>query len=391
MLDLAKNSLKRLIAYCQRQNWMGYDPFDGLNSRFFQALPAFKKQKLFRLLFLQFNKKSVINFRPVLNVSQGRNPKGIGLFLSGAANLYKQSGGKDYLSLIEKFVQWLKEDSSPDYHGYCWGYNFDWQSRAFFLPRGTPTVVNTSFIGRAFLNAYEALGYAKYLEIARSACDFILRDLNRQENEETLCFSYSPCDQYYVNNATALASSLLALTYEKTKEEELAQMARKSVQYVVNNQNSEGAWKYGESAPAQKVGIDNFHTGFILESLKIYADCLDDSSHAEQIKRGLEFYQEKFFLKDGTPRYFPHKNFPADIHSAAQAIITFVQLKKYGANGELCQKVLEWMIKNMQDKDGCFYYQKSRYFTNKIPYIRWCQAWAFLALTTYLLSHEQES
>ena len=27
------------------------------------------------------------------------------------------------------------------YSGPCWGYNFDWQSRNFFAPRGTPPAV----------------------------------------------------------------------------------------------------------------------------------------------------------------------------------------------------------------------------------------------------------
>jgi hypothetical protein len=38
----------------------------------------------------------------------------------------------------------------------------------------------------------------------------------------------------------------------------------------------------------------------------------------------------------------------------------------------------------MQDKEGYFYYQKRKYFTNKISYMRWTQAWMFFALTIYL-------
>ncbi|MCV4615500.1 hypothetical protein OFM04_36925, partial [Escherichia coli] len=29
------------------------------------------------------------------------------------------------------------------------GYNFDWQSRAFFAPKGTPTIVPTAFAAKA--------------------------------------------------------------------------------------------------------------------------------------------------------------------------------------------------------------------------------------------------
>jgi len=39
----------------------------------------------------------------------------------------------------------------------------------------------------------------------------------------------------------------------------------------------------------------------------------------------------------------------------------------------------------MQDIEGFFYYQKWKWYTNKIPYIRWSQAWMFYALA-YLIA-----
>jgi len=35
------------------------------------------------------------------------------------------------------------------------------------------------------------------------------------------------------------------------------------------------------------------------------------------------------------------------------------------------------------ERRGYFYFRKGRYLTNKIPYMRWGQAWAFHALTEY--------
>jgi len=40
--------------------------------------------------------------------------------------------------------------------GAAWGYNFDWQSRNFFAPRGTPTIVPTAFAARALIEATRA-------------------------------------------------------------------------------------------------------------------------------------------------------------------------------------------------------------------------------------------
>jgi hypothetical protein len=382
-----KDSLDRLFTYCQNQDWCGYDPYDGLNSKIFQALPLCKKSRFARLAFQQVNKRSIVNLRPLFMVAKGRNPKGIGLFLCAVTNVSRLNNNGEYRQLISKFIDWLKEDVSSGYEGDCWGYNFDWQSRAFFLPQGTPTVVNTSFISRGILNAYRLTQKEEYLRIARSSCDFILKDLNRMQGHNGFCFSYSPLDHYYVHNATALASSLLAGVYTETGEDSLAQEAKLSVQYVIDHQKENGAWSYGEDAVAQKTGVDNFHTGFILESLKIYSESTKDMDCVPNIRRGLDFYQKNFFCENGAPKYFAEKMYPFDIHSAAQAVITLTQLKAYGADQELCHRVLSWMINTMQDHKGYFYYQKAKHLTNKIPYIRWSQAWASHALATYLVSN----
>jgi len=47
-------------------------------------------------------------------------------------------------------------------------------------------------------------------------------------------------------------------------------------------------------------------------------------------------------------------------------------------------KIAKWTIDNIQDEKGYFYYQRYRFFTNKIPYMRWSQAWMFYAITEYM-------
>src|SRR5690606_20296508 len=149
--------------------WKGYDPFDGLNSRLFQRIPFLRTRPAVRLLFLQANKRLPLNLRPWLGVPKERNPKGIGLVLRALLNLYARSRDGSCLQQVEELAAWLERNACPGYSGKCWGYNFDWQSRAFFIPRGTPTVVNTSFIGRAFVQAHDLLGKPGWLEVARSA------------------------------------------------------------------------------------------------------------------------------------------------------------------------------------------------------------------------------
>jgi hypothetical protein len=58
-------------------------------------------------------------------------------------------------------------------------------------------------------------------------------------------------------------------------------------------------------------------------------------------------------------------------------------------NKKLVDKVLSWSFKNMFDeRKGYFYYNKEKYFTNRIPYMRWTQAWMFLGLSHYQLFSE---
>ena len=127
-------------------------------------------------------------------------------------------------------------------------------------------------------------------------------------------------------------------------------MADKSIKYLTYFQQNDGSWHYGESKTAQSVGIDNFHTGFILESLKMYTDAIKNSDVEKSIAKGLSFYQNNFFLEDGAPKYFYNKVYPLDIHSAAQSIITLVKLKKFGADQDLCDRIVNWVINNLKDK-----------------------------------------
>ena len=74
-------------------------------------------------------------------IPKQHNAKGIGLFLQGYCNLYKAvqkdhklvelfGSAQDIVIQIRELADLLIEmRSAGDYHGACWGYNFDWQAR----------------------------------------------------------------------------------------------------------------------------------------------------------------------------------------------------------------------------------------------------------------------
>lgn len=381
------NSFKKLKEYCEKENFKGWDPYDGLNSKIFNAL-YLNKVQFFRLAWIQLFKRNPINLRNLFLINKEYNPKGLGLFLTGYCNLYKIEPKKEYLNHIIFLADKLIELQSKGYSGSCWGYNFDWQSRAFFLPKTTPTVVATSFISSALLDAYDITKEEKYLNTAISSTNFIIKDLNRTPKKEGFIFSYSPYDNTRVYNASLLGSKLLARVYNYTKDVSLLKIAKDSITACANTQREDGAWIYGELKIQD--WVDSFHTGYNLECIYDYQKYTGDNSFDSVIEKGLKYYLENFFLEDGTPKYYDNKTYPIDVHAPAQFIATLYKLNQLKNNKELVDKVLNWTISNMQDEKGYFYYQLKPSKSSKIPYMRWAQAWMFYSFTYYFLEFNND-
>jgi rhamnogalacturonyl hydrolase YesR len=382
-------SFSHLRDYCEQEEFKGYDPYDGLNSRLFNAIPVVSKNRIARLAWIQTFKRSPVNLRKVTGVKKEHNPKALGLFLSGYCNLYTCEAKEEYLDKIYFFAAKLQELQSTKWSGACWGYNFDWQARAFFQPKHTPTVVASVFIASALLDAYEITKEPTLLKTARSTCNFILKDLNRTEDRKgNFAFSYSPLDNSVVYNASLLGSRLLARVYSFTKESILIEAAKKSVEFCCSYQKEDGSWGYG-TLPFHQ-WIDNFHTGYNLECIEDYMKFSGDRSYSNQVAKGFDYYINTFFTTEGIPKYYNNSVYPIDIHAPAQMVITIVKLGKFAGQKEVVDKVLHWTIQHMQSGKGYFYYQVNKYFSSKISYMRWAQAWMFYALSTYIKSQSRE-
>jgi len=384
-MKLFNESFDNLKSYCENEDFKGWDPYDGLNSRLFQSIPIIRSSRFFRLAWIQLFKRSPINFRKIAVVPKGYNAKGLGLFLSGYCNLYKTEPTEETLQKIRFLADTLLEMQTKGYSDSCWGYNFDWQARAFFQPNGTPTVVATSFIVDALIEAYKITNNSAYLETIKSSVHFVLKDLNRTYDEDgTFSFSYSPLDKTQVFNASLLGAKLLTQVYNLTKENKLLEEAKKAIKYVCKRQQKTGAWAYGTLPYHQ--WIDNFHTGFNLECIHTYQKISGDNSFSENIENGLKYYLETFFTEEGISKYYNNSIYPIDIHAPAQLIVTLFKLNKLKENKILADKVLTWTINHMQDKKGYFYYQLNKGYSSKTPYMRWAQAWMFYSFSYYLTS-----
>ncbi|HZH95038.1 MAG TPA: hypothetical protein VEY06_04095, partial [Flavisolibacter sp.] len=151
--EIIESGFNKLKDYCEKQNFKGYDPYDGLNSKLFNSLPFISKNRLARLAWIQFFKRSPLNLRRLVGVSKSYNAKALGLFLSGYCALYKKSPKAEYLVIMNMLVKQIYDLRTPGWEEACWGYNFDWQARFFFQPRFTPNVVVSTFVANGLLDA----------------------------------------------------------------------------------------------------------------------------------------------------------------------------------------------------------------------------------------------
>ncbi len=82
-------TLLKLKNYCEKEQFKGWDPYDGLNSKLFMAIPGLNNNSFYRLFVIQLFKRNPINLRKITLVPKEYNAKGIGLFLQGYCNLYE--------------------------------------------------------------------------------------------------------------------------------------------------------------------------------------------------------------------------------------------------------------------------------------------------------------
>jgi hypothetical protein len=398
MLEPINAAFKRLDSWIEWEKFSGWDPHDALNSPLLRQLTL--GNWALSVICVQVIRRSPVNLRPLLGIPKGHNPKAMGLFLESYSQTFLAQRSQKSLDRIQFLIDWLIQNRIQGYSGACWGYNFDWPNRGFFAKKHTPTIVNTAFIGLAFLAAERALetaglsettGYDSHgrtrqsaLSVARDACEFVLRDLPTvRTSDHEICFSYTPFDRRLVHNANLMGAWLLSSVYVRTFESDLAKNALAAARFTARRQAPDGSWPYGLGKRDQ--WVDNFHTGFVLCALREIDRNLQTDEFAGAAQKGYRFWKDRM-LEDGCiPKYYPQQKYPIDIHSVAQAIVTFLEFsdvdpEAFRAATRLCL----WAIDQMQDKDGFFYYQTQRFYRLRIPYMRWGQAWMHLALTKYL-------
>jgi hypothetical protein len=370
-----------LIEQCRLCDYAGDDPFDGLNSRLFQAsrLGALPFAKV---AWLQFHKRSPVNFRRLAGVPRVRNSKGVALILLGL--LEQQQRAPDSAKIREALSlgEWLLDQrvNRSVWKHSAWGYSWDWAARAFFVPTDTPNAITTCYVARALYALGHASGDTRFTDVAVDAGFFL--DSLYIEQGDTSYYAYIPGESAFVHNASLWTAALVSETARRTGDQALRHRALTATRRSVSMQRGDGAWLYGTRH--HHAFVDGFHTGYNLEALQYLQQSLKTDEFSSVIDLGLAYYRRSFFLPDGTVKYYDNKIWPLDTHSVAQALITLLNVGQTEDDHRLATKVMNRAFATLyMPAKRRFVYQKGRMFTNRVNYIRWTQAWALYAVSIY--------
>lgn len=360
----------------EKEEFKGYDPYDGLTSPLFN-LPVLKSSHQLRFLAQQAVKRSPVNLRPLLGIKKRLNPVTIGLAIQSYAQLDKANASAVYKAQVNRLTEQLKKMIPSGFHGACWGYDFPWEARYAGIPAFQPTVVATGIIANGLYTAWEVYRGDDKRQLVGNAAAFVIHDLHRHtDNEGNICFSYSPFDHERVFNASMKGVRILCYAYSFDRKEEYIKLAEAGVRYLLKHQRDDGSWVYSERSTGG--WIDNYHTGYILDCLDTYVRISEDEKAKRALENGIRFYLKHFVHNDGRPVFYASRPGPVDCTAAAQALLTLV---RFGYSAE-AMRTASWMINNMQDKSGYFYYRYEYGKKKKTSFMRWSNAWMLAGLTS---------
>jgi len=184
--------------------------------------------------------------------------------------LYAKTRENEYLQLAEKSLEWLSQNYSRNYSGYCWGINMPWVSKIATYDEEVPHITHTPYALEAFVNYQKESKTVKYNKIIDSVLNFIEEDLSKIiDTKDTLALSYSPrTESRIVVNANSYAMFCYALLKERTPNlsNHIEDKIKRLYNFISSQQNDDGSWYYFAD---RKKGnfIDCFHSCFILKNI----------------------------------------------------------------------------------------------------------------------------
>ncbi len=385
--------VSKLEQYIENEKYMGWDPYDALNSKFINKVTSF--HPFFQRVAIHLLKNSPINLRNIFGIKKGYNPTALSLFIDGYVNLYHIYKDEEYLkkanTLKDKLYSLTCLDNKEE---LGWGRNFKFITTKETHELDKPLTFLNAKLTISLLNLYEVTKEELIITNTKKAIFSIIKNGRVFETKEGTYIGYSAdSEPRYIFNASILTAELIIkyLYHSKQNDEVLyyvniKDLATKLIDTVLEKQQDGGKWYYGYNYDFTILKNIDFHQGFVSDAL-LGISKYSDYKKEEVLKAyglGIDFMNREQISNDGRFKWRLPKEYPVDIHNQAQGIISLSRIGRTEYTNKL-NKLLEYTVKEFFDNEkGYFYYQKNRFYTIKIPFIRWGEGWMFFALTEYM-------
>jgi len=386
------DSFNSLYSWVKRERYLGWDPYDGLSG---EISRKFADKKLLNIVMIQLNLYSPINLRPILKIEKNRANKSSALFSRAYLHMYKTTKDSNFKIEAGRLLKELANKNllKGKKQFACSSYYFEYIAPKHRLAPEIPDIICITEAIKSFTLAYETLKKKRYLVNSKRAVTTLIDELLCDDNKQgVVYFKYTPYEEdRIVFDVSALALDSISKFLRHSPDKELIGIGSEVLSSLLKYQANNGTWPFSYYIPKNSYywQID-YHQGFIIDGLVSFLPYVQKRLRQRTlraIKLAVEFYRHKQFNPDGWSYYRYPIKYPINIHNQAQGVITFTKL--YHAFNtpkhlDFARKIATWTIKNMQDPTGYFYSHLWPGLTNKIPYMRWAQAWMMLALAILL-------
>jgi len=214
--------------------------------------------------------------------------------------LYKKEPKSIYLEYSKRHIDWLLENSSKGYSGYCWGLNYDWvYSSDETYDKNMPFSTHTPYPLEAMVKYYQITKDESLIEPIKSVFQFFENDIQvMKEDENILAVSYGVQKDRIATNASSYTMYCYALLLEffPDRKEYIEKKIKKLYNFLCSVQQDDGSWLY--SPYDENTFIDTFHSAFIMKNIFKSNEILKLNSSAEVIEEGYEYVFQNMLVGD---------------------------------------------------------------------------------------------
>lgn len=212
--------------------------------------------------------------------------------------LYKHTREKKFISTAEDSLEWLSDNYSKGYSGYCWGINMPWVSKIATYHENTPHVTHTPYVLEAFISFQKETNTGRFDQIIESVLYFLDNDLNTMvDDNDMLAISYSPeTETRIVVNANSYAMYCYALLLEQngTENNHLKDKIRRLYNFILSNRQENGSWFYFADRNKGNF-IDCFHSCFILKNIYKTNHIVSLPNADDVLAKGYQYLKRNFW------------------------------------------------------------------------------------------------